>query len=83
MDWKLALFGFAVFLMAIGGMAIGVVFGRKPLKGSCGGIQPGTGEPDPDAACDFCEIEPEDCPNKDLKKHQQHGSRGPQFHESM
>lgn len=83
MDWKLALIGFAVFLMAIGGMAIGVVFGRKPLKGSCGGIQPGTGEPDPDASCDFCEIEPEDCPNKDLKKHHQHGSHGPQFHESM
>jgi hypothetical protein len=68
MDWKLTLLGFAVFLLAMVGMAIGVVFGRKPLKGSCGGVRPGTGEPDPDASCEFCELEPADCPNKERRR---------------
>ena len=29
---------FSIFLLAIGGLALGLVFGRAPLKGSCGGI---------------------------------------------
>jgi hypothetical protein len=82
MDWKLTLVTFAVFLLAIAGMAVGVVFGRKPLKGSCGGIQPGTGEPDPDASCDFCEIDPDDCPNKDLKESRQLADHASQSHET-
>ena len=68
MDLKIALLGFAIFLLAMGGMAIGVVFGRRPLRGSCGGIRPGTGEPDPEASCTFCEREPKDCPNRARKK---------------
>lgn len=29
---------FLIFLLAVGGLAVGVLFGRAPLKGSCGGL---------------------------------------------
>ncbi len=32
-----ALLSFAVFALVIGGMAVGVLAGRQPIKGSCGG----------------------------------------------
>lgn len=35
MTWLLV---FVVMLLVVAGMAIGVIFGRKPIAGSCGGI---------------------------------------------
>ena len=32
-----AMLSFAVFALVIGGMAVGVLAGRQPIKGSCGG----------------------------------------------
>lgn len=29
---------FSIFLLAVAGLALGVLFGRDPLKGSCGGL---------------------------------------------
>ncbi len=36
--------GFAIVLLSVGGLALGVIFGREPLRGSCGGLSciPGT-----------------------------------------
>ena len=35
MTWLLV---FLVMVLVVAGMAIGVIFGRKPIAGSCGGI---------------------------------------------
>lgn len=35
MTWLIV---FGVMLTVVGGMAIGVIMGRKPIAGSCGGI---------------------------------------------
>ena len=37
---------FAILLMVIAGMAIGVMNGRKPISGSCGGLNNG--------GCELC-----------------------------
>lgn len=37
---------FTVILLVIGGMAIGVINGRKPISGSCGGLNGG--------GCELC-----------------------------
>ena len=36
---KMFLISFVVLLLAIAGMAVGVIFGRRPIQGSCGGLR--------------------------------------------
>jgi len=49
-----------VFILFFGLMAIGVLLGRKPLAGSCGGLnQAGL-----DGECKVCGKKPEQCPEK-------------------
>ena len=43
---------FFALLIVIAGMAIGVMMGRQPLKGSCGGVGKALGEED--YVCDLC-----------------------------
>ena len=47
MVWLLA---FALMLLLFAGMAVGVMMGRKPIAGSCGGI----GAVGVDKACGIC-----------------------------
>lgn len=35
---EIFLVSFIVMVIAISGMAIGVLFGRRPIQGSCGGL---------------------------------------------
>ncbi len=44
-------------LILIAGMAIGVIFGRRPITGSCGGI----GALGIDAECEICGGDPKRC----------------------
>ena len=48
--------GISILLLAIGGMAIGIIFGKKPLSGSCGGLNP-------DGVCTYCGGDPQKCEN--------------------
>jgi len=50
---------FVVLLLIMVGMAIGVIMGRKPLKGSCGGVGAALGETD--YTCDLCGDDPNKC----------------------
>jgi len=48
--------GIIILLIAIGGMSIGAIFNRKPLSGSCGGLNP-------DGACATCGGDQNKCEN--------------------
>lgn len=50
------LFTLGIFLLVMGGMAIGVAAGRKPIQGSCGGISAFTKED-----CPVCGGNPAKC----------------------
>ena len=49
--------GVLVLIIAIAGMSVGVIFNRKPLSGSCGGLS-STG------SCSICGNNTEKCENK-------------------
>ena len=54
MTFVLALF---VFMMIMAAMAVGVIFGRAPIKGSCGGL----GAVGIDQECEICGGDPQRC----------------------
>ena len=47
----------AVIGLVIAGMAIGVIMGREPIKGSCGGM----GALGIDTSCEICGGDPQRC----------------------
>lgn len=51
------LLAFLIMLLLVAGMAVGVVFGRKPISGSCGGMK-ALGM---DMACEICGGNPDRC----------------------
>ncbi|MGH1469950.1 MAG: (Na+)-NQR maturation NqrM [Cellvibrionaceae bacterium] len=48
---------FTILLLVVGGMAIGLIMGGKPIKGSCGGMS-AIGM---DTVCDICGGDPNQC----------------------
>ena len=54
---------FVILLLIVGGMAIGVLMGGKPIAGSCGGMS-ALGM---DVACDVCKGDPEVCETEQQK----------------
>ena len=52
-----------IFVLLIAGMAVGVIFGRKPIAGSCGGMA----ALKMDVACDICKGDPEICETEQEK----------------
>ncbi len=52
-----AVLAFLVMLVLVAGMAVGVLFGRKPISGSCGGMKAlGMG-----VSCEICGGNPDLC----------------------
>lgn len=50
---------FILLSLVIAAMSIGVILGRKPIAGSCGGIGAALGEKD--YTCDICGGDPQKC----------------------
>jgi hypothetical protein len=51
------LLAFLLMLLLVAGMAVGVLFGRKPISGSCGGMKAlGMG-----VSCEICGGDPDRC----------------------
>ncbi len=62
--WPSLLGALIVFGLAILGMAVGTIFGNKPIQGSCGGLSTGSGDEE-DSACSLCQEPTTDCPDRD------------------
>lgn len=48
---------FVLILFVVAGMAVGVMFGRQPIKGSCGGLN----KAGVDETCELCGGNPSKC----------------------
>lgn len=53
----------AIFLLAVIAMAVGAIFGNRPIQGSCGGIAIREGD-DGSRACGLCQKPVSECPEK-------------------
>ena len=58
-----AIFAFFFMVIMVGAMAIGVLMGRKPISGSCGGMK-ALGM---DVECEICGGNPSLCETSDAK----------------
>lgn len=56
---------FVVLLVVIVGASVGVLMGRKPIKGSCGGVGKAMGEQN--YICPVCGDDPNKCENENEK----------------
>ena len=66
----LAVVVLAVFILA---MSVGVIMGRKPIKGSCGGVGAALGEKD--YLCPVCGDDPNKC-EKEQEEQLDNGALG-------
>lgn len=58
--------GFILLSLVIAGMAIGVIMGRRPITGSCGGIGAALGVKNYN--CDICGDDPTKCDEQSMAK---------------
>ena len=67
MPWLEIIIALAVFLLAVAGMAIGVILSNRRLKGSCGGLanlRDSTGK----TLCDACTNPSPECAGDPVEK---------------
>lgn len=71
--WIIAAISFAVFLVVALGMAIGVMFGRRSISGSCGGLA-NRKDAEGNTSCSLCENPADAC--RELRERGLPGVRG-------
>lgn len=70
MPWFPFVAAAVLFVLAIGGMAIGTMIQNKSLKGSCGGLASMPGS-EGKSICELCTIPKDQCTNADLREQMQ------------
>jgi len=61
---------FAIMCLVVAGMAIGVMYGRAPISGSCGGLN----NLGVDGACEICGGDPGKCEQENADQPARKGS---------
>ena len=56
-----------IFALAIAGMAVGVIFSNRSIKGSCGGLANMPGQ-DGKSICELCTVPAEECRDEEMRK---------------
>ncbi|MBX2808222.1 MAG: (Na+)-NQR maturation NqrM [Cellvibrionaceae bacterium] len=62
------LLAFLLLAFIIAAMSIGVILGRKPISGSCGGVGAALGEKD--YSCELCGGDPNKCEEQGINNSQ-------------
>ncbi len=63
-----------IFALAIAGMAVGVIFSNRTIKGSCGGLANMPGQ-DGKSICELCTVPAEECRDEAMRKIRQQSER--------
>ena len=63
-----------IFALAIAGMAVGVIFSNRTIKGSCGGLANMPGQ-DGKSICELCTVPVEECRDEAMRKIRQQSER--------
>lgn len=75
---EIMLVAFVVMLILVVGMSVGVIMGREPLKGSCGGMA-ALGM---DTACDICGGNPVKCEEENQRQQNEAKGKDNQFYDA-
>ena len=66
-SWVVFVAAGVLFLIAVGGMAIGVLVSNRRIEGSCGGLASMPGS-EGKSICELCTTPPEECMNDELRQ---------------
>ena len=74
-EWVVFALAGVVFLVAVGGMAVGIILSNREIKGSCGGLASMPGN-DGKSICELCTIPRDECVNEELREQMKSSQQG-------